>query len=145
MFLTLYKTLDGDNVINKTLTEPTEISIILKSDFDVTNPTIILENILGVEYSDFNYCFISEINYFYFVRNVQFLNNKCRKLILELDYVETYKTEILNSDSYYYRKIQVGDYGELKVEKTGKEITEHYFSNVELPETNDSILSVLRN
>ena len=144
MLLTLYKTLDGDNVINKTLTEPESITIYLKSDTDITNPDLILETIAGVDYKDYNYCFITEIERFYFVRNITVMNNTVSKLSCEVDYLETYKTEILTSEAYYRSKINVGDYGEYESERTGREIITNEISPVVLEETDNSILSVYR-
>lgn len=144
MQLILSKTVDADNVINKTLTDSVTININLKRDIDVINPVLILLRTPNVDFHDYNYCQISELQRYYFIRGVEILNDKMFSLNCECDYLETYKTEILSSVAKYKRKVGIGDYGEIELERTGRTTTSHYYSDVELESSDNSILSVLR-
>jgi len=144
MLLTLYKTLDGDNVINKTLTDNVDFIINLKSDTDISAPVLTMQTVTGIDYKDFNYCYIDELERFYFIREKMVLNSSVYKLFLETDFLETYKLDILNSQAYYKRKIELGDYGNYEPVKTGREIITDLTSEIVLEESENSIMSVYR-
>lgn len=111
MILKLYQVTDGDNVMNKTLSEtPLILNIRLKRDTDIINPMLILSAIDGVDYNNYNYARIEELNRFYFIDNVTNLNNKRWQLNLSCDVIETYKDEILLSHAKFKRSIRAGDY-----------------------------------
>lgn len=143
MILTLYKTLDGDNVINKTLTSPQTMTINLKRDSDIINLTLILAVVPGINFLDYNYCHISELDRFYFIRRVHSLSNAIFQLECECDVLETYKSIILDSHCQYQRQIGTGDYGPVDVDETGREIITDFESDVTLVQTNNAILSVM--
>lgn len=143
MILTLYKTSNADNVINKTLTDPVEITINLKRDVDVVNPVIILGAVAGVDYQDYNYCTIDGLNRSYFIRTVQALHSGFASLALETDYLETYKNDILASNADFNVPIGAGDFGNTTLSFTGREEIDFLHSDVELEPSNNSILSVL--
>ena len=144
MILTLYKTLDGENVINKTLTDATTINILLKRDVDLVNLDLRLKSETGIDYRQFNYLHISELNRYYFIRQIHSLNAEMFRLVCECDYLETYKSEILSSHAKYRRKIEVGDYGEFEPELTGRDVITRHESDTTLVESDNSILSTLR-
>ena len=111
MILKLYQVTDGDNVMNKTLSDtPLTLTIRLKRDTDIINPMLILSAIDGVDYNNYNYARIEELNRFYFIDNVTNLNNKRWQLNLSCDVIETYKDEILLSRAKFKRSIRSGDY-----------------------------------
>src|SRR5678809_1327472 len=66
MLLTLYKTLDGDNVINKTLEEPTDFNINLKGEVDINNPDLLMVRLTGLDYNDYNYAYLPDFERYYF-------------------------------------------------------------------------------
>ena len=105
MILKLFKTLDSNNVINKTLTDEIQLDINLKSDTDIINPEIVL---LG-DFRGFNYAHIPDLNRFYFIERVEQLNLQLVKLSLSCDVLETYKESILNSECEYIREAKNGD------------------------------------
>lgn len=144
MFLTLYKTLDDDNVINKTLTSATSIELNLKRDTDIYRPQITLTKIVGVDYLDYNYCHLSEIDRFYFIRDIQVLNNSIFKLDCQVDVLESFKADILASEGVYKRRISAGDYGQFTLDSNGDKEVIHHLSNVELIPVTKSILSTLK-
>ena len=126
MILNLYVVNDGDNVINKNKTNKTSITINLKRDVNISSPSIILLDDATVNHSDFNYAEIEELGRFYFVDNIQRLNNKMIQMDLVCDVLETYKADILASRARFYRNIKTGDYyaGVLD-QSTIKTVTKH--------------------
>lgn len=144
MLLTLYKTLDGDNVINKTLTDPTDFNINLKGDVDIVNPSLLMVRLTGLDYKDFNYAHIPELGRYYFIRGIDAVNASLFRLDCECDYLETYKVEILNSSGIYWKTIEAGDFGEVEINKTGKTISKFDYSEIELIGSNNLILNTVR-
>lgn len=145
MLLHLYTTSDGDNVINKTLTDQFTIEIVLKRDVDLINLELVLKTVTaGVDYKDFNYLHIPELGRYYFIRQIQSINADMYRLVCECDYIETYKTQILNSEAKYKRRIKSGDFGEIVPDFTGRETETIYKSNVTLSKSGKTILSTLR-
>ena len=110
MELNLYKCSDGDNVINKTLTEKLTINIMLKRDVNITAPQIILMNDNGAFFNQYNYAEIPELGRFYFIDSVTSLNNKMESLALRCDVLETYKADVLASKARFMRGLKTGDY-----------------------------------
>lgn len=141
MLVTLYKTDDAQNVINKTLTEPVQIEINFKSDVDKNAPDLILSNV--VDFSQYNYCYISGFETYYFINNRLKINYHLTKLLLEPDYLETYKAEILTSTGTYRKRLEVGDYGQLQLNETGEETVSDIGSSVQLVDENQKLLTVL--
>lgn len=93
MKITFYSTVDGENVINKTLIKGVTIPINLKRDVDILNPVLVLTNKTGVDYRKYNYCFIDTLNRFYFIRTVRQINGFLFHLELSCDVLETYKVK----------------------------------------------------
>lgn len=110
MKLFLYDVDDGVNVINKTLPAPVEIDIRLSNDVDVINPELRLRNIDDINYDDYNYAFIDVLGRYYFIDKLVRVSATDNKLYLSCDVLETYKTEILNSNARFMRNIKTGDY-----------------------------------
>lgn len=106
MILTLYKTNDGANVINKTLTDPLQLNIVLKGNTDIVNPVLLLKG----NFKGYNYAFIDGVNRYYNVVDITAYNNSVDQLTLECDVLETYKADILNSNARFMRNIKTGDY-----------------------------------
>lgn len=143
MILTLYKTLDASNVINKTLTDGLNFNVNLKADVDVLNPRLLMGRVDTVNYDDYNYCHIPELERYYFIRNVEILSNRLFALNCECDYLETHKTEILNSELEYRSKIGVGDYGDITPTTTGRELVSIHESDVVLELADNTLFSVM--
>lgn len=110
MELNLYVVNDGDNVINKTLTEKLSININLKRDVNITSPEIVLLKNNIKPFSEYNYAEIPELGRFYFIDSVTNINNRMESLLLRCDVIETYKAEILASNARFMRKLKSGDY-----------------------------------
>lgn len=141
MDLNLYVVNDSDNVINKTMTGKVTININLKRDVDISSPSLVLLDGLGVNYSDFNYAEIPELGRFYFVNNIQRLNHKMIQVDLVCDVLETYKVDVLASKARFNRAIKTGDYYNANVDQsTLKTITKHE-SNVSIADQSSMILT----
>lgn len=97
---------DSTNTINKEINIVKSIELKLRGSLDIVTPELIL---IGSEFeSDYNYIIINGRNYF--VNEIVSLGNNRYKYFLEMDVVETYKDNILNSDSRFRRNLKTGDY-----------------------------------
>lgn len=143
MQLVLYRNISSDNTINKVLTNGTVFNINLKRETDILNPDLFLVTLTGIDYNDFNYAEIVELKRFYFIDSISSVNASLFKLECSTDVLETYKTEILNTEASFKKSIQVGDYGEVDLKTSTKKLTEFFDSDLELEPSNDVILSVL--
>lgn len=132
MELRLYHTLDNENVINKNLTLIHTMEIKLKDVVSIINPILILSEVEGVDYFQCNYCFLSDFNRYYFIRDIEVLNNKNYRLQLEVDVLESFKDDILNSHAEYRRLIKEGDYLEFNNISDVRKDIDIYESNVTL-------------
>lgn len=109
MILKLCNTVDAENVLGKNIVVLATININLKNSVDINNPNIILV-VDGFNPDDINYCELDIVNKKYFVRSIERVNNRMISLNCECDVLETYKVDILNSNSRYKRNIKTGDY-----------------------------------
>lgn len=83
-------------VINKPIENPTRIIGLFVQPFDFLNPDVKLRFSGNF---NFNYCFIHELNKYYFVDSVEIEGTNVFKISLSLDVLKTYETEILNSSA----------------------------------------------
>lgn len=142
--LKLYLTNDSDNVINKTLTGVETMAVRLSKDIDLLRPILLLVEPVSVDFKNFNYCEIVELNKYYFIRSIELVNNEVYRLICECDVLETYKSDILASECSYHKQLSSGDYGEISnFTGTGKTIVTNYDSDVTLTLGNTNILTVM--
>ena len=130
MQITFYSTDDGENVINKTLSQGVTIPINLKRETDILNPVLTLTNKTGIDYSQFNYCYIDVLKRFYFIRTVRQLNSALFHVELSCDVLETYKDKILASKARFKRKIKTGDYYNASIDDSTKQTISTYNGNV---------------
>lgn len=99
MELQLYNTKETINTMNKEKILVDTFEISFKSQTDILTPYIKIYYPEQIELV--NYAFIPELNRYYHITNVEPMNNKIVYLQLEVDVLETYKTDILES-----RKVQ---------------------------------------
>ena len=130
MQITFYSTDDGENVINKTLSQGVTIPIHLKRETDILNPVLTLTNKTGIDYSQFNYCYIDVLKRFYFIRTVRQLNSALFHVELSCDVLETYKDKILASNARFKRKVKTGDYYNASIDDSTKQSINTYKGNV---------------
>ena len=95
MTITFYKTVSNENQIQKVLTDSKTYTGTFKTDLDILNPKIIISDsdylILG-----YNYCYITELKRYYFVKNITILSNNRFLIDCKIDVLKTYSTELQN-------------------------------------------------
>ena len=143
MKLFLYIVNDGDNVINKSLGKSIEIDIVFKSDADIINPVILLETISGVNFTEFNYCHIPELNRYYFISSIRNVNNRLWNLYCECDVLMTYKQDILNSKARLFRSIRNGDYFNASIDSSVIKTVNHIDFNKSISNVKTLILTTV--
>ena len=95
MNVNLYSNTGDPRQLNKNLTLKGTYDIQATDVISVTDPEIII-NVSAL--LDFNYVEIPDFGRKYFVRSKEYLNgNQCR-MVLHVDVLESFKTEILDSD-----------------------------------------------
>ena len=102
MILKVYNNKSNKKVVNKTIEEVQEIDFIFKDDTDITNPILILQS-----YQSGNYCYIPNLNRYYYIDRVIVMNGGFYKLHLEIDVLMSYKNEIMNADWYSVNGVNV--------------------------------------
>lgn len=90
--LILYKNLNGS----------------FRSDMDITSPTF---NIECNELPHANYCFIQDLNRYYFIDDVRIIRKNVFEIKCKVDVLMTYSKYIINSTQYVSR--QENEYNEL--------------------------------
>ena len=123
MNLTLYRINDDKNVINKTLGDGVVIPIMLKSDVNIVQPTLVLSDLEMYNFNNFNYCYIDVLNRFYFIDSVTSINNRLWKLECTCDVLETYKADALAANGIYKIEAKAGDYGTIEASRNLNVIT----------------------
>ena len=98
MTIDFYKINDVRNRINKTLGIPYTINnVFFKSNnIDIIKPFLRLSR----DMTQYNYCFIRELNRFYFIDDVAIENNGIKDYRLSIDVLMTYKTEIMGNKAH---------------------------------------------
>ena len=142
MQLYLYKTKDSNRVLNKTLTNESLLNINLKRDTDIVRPTIQLMKVAGMDFKQFNYAHIPDLNRFYFISNIESVNNSVDKLYLECDVLETYKADILSSEMTYTATARTGD-NVITDANTGVNINTKINSNITLDDGESIVLTTV--
>lgn len=129
MELILYTTDSAKNVIGKTLTQQTTLTLNLRRDFDLMRPSFKLS--LPPEINPFaiNYCQLSEFSRFYFVDEVRSINANIWEFVCSVDVLETYKADILSSNARLRRNIKTGDYLTTNLEFTTNATVTNYESS----------------
>ena len=140
MQITFYSTDDWENVINKTLSEGVTIPIHLKRETDILSPVLTLTNKTGIDYTQFNYCYIDVLKRFYFIRTVRQLNSALFHVELSCDVLETYKERILVSKARFKRKIKTGDYYNASIDDSTKQTINTYNGNVTISLTTQNYI-----
>ena len=92
MNVILYNNKSDKRNLNKVITEIKSVSATAKGEINIISPTLILEYFS----TDFNYCYISDFNRYYFVNSITLLTGHRLQLDLSIDVLMTYKEEIKN-------------------------------------------------
>ena len=111
MNITLFKTKSGNNVINKKLTSEKNLgnNCILADNTSVTNPTVIIGGISSLDtISDYNYAHIPQCHRYYYINDVIALSGGRVKLVLTVDVLKTYASDILASKQLITAEKDIG-------------------------------------
>lgn len=92
MDIIFYNNISDPNTINKVLTEVTTLSGELKTSCDIISPNITISN-HGM--MNANYCYIPEFGRYYFIVKQTILTNNVIEIDLNVDVLESFKTQIL--------------------------------------------------
>lgn len=143
MELKLYVVEDGDNVLNKTLSDELIIQINLKRDVNIFTPSIIIRDSSAIDINRFNYCVIPVLNRNYFIRTINNIGNDLWRFDCECDVLETYKNDILNSEALLNRSLKNGDFLINTIDTTIIKTISKYDSDVTLIEEKTNVISVI--
>jgi len=126
MILNLCNTSDSLNTINKTLNVVETINVVLRNDFNLLDPILMLTFEDAQNALDYNYFEFPEMGRKYVAVSSELVNDKMVKFSCTLDVLETFKADILNSEFSFNRSIRPGDYesGELP-ETTFKTVSKY--------------------
>ena len=111
MNITLYKTKSANNVINKKLESEKNLgnSCLLVDNTSVTSPTVIIGGIASIDsISDYNYAYIPQCHRYYYINDIIALSGGRVKLLLTVDVLMSFKTDILNSTQLVTRQKDKG-------------------------------------
>ena len=88
----LYSYTDRENTVNKTLTNPTTIEGFMRDAVNILQPVIRLKHTGTFNY---NYCFVRELNRYYYITGYTVLDNTQIELRLRIDVLKTYEDAIM--------------------------------------------------
>ena len=111
MNITMYKTKSANNVISKKLVSEKNLgnSCILADNTSVTSPAVIIGGISSLDtISDYNYAYIPQCHRYYYINDIIALSGGRVKLLLNVDVLMSYKTDILNSTQLVTRQKNKG-------------------------------------
>lgn len=132
----------GDSrVINKTLSNFIEFNIVLRSDFNIKSPELII--VSESDLTIYNYATIGEINRNYFINEVINIGNNIYKLVMSTDFLTTYKDVILNSESVFNRQIKNGDYINMQLDSSVLKTFDKVYGDTTVSDENSMILATV--
>lgn len=143
MQLVLYNTESPHNTINKVKHEVTSYNIILRKDTIVSRIEIpLVEKRLDLT-QGVNYAYIEGLDRYYFIVDVEVRTTNLFVLTLEIDVLESFKDDILNSYGTIIES-DIPDYALGIIEQDSRKEIEIYESNRSLDGKNEIIMNVVR-
>lgn len=91
MTVTLFNNKSDKRQLVKNITEMKTISAIAKGDINIISPMLIIHN---TDMTNINYCYISELNRYYFITNYTYITGQRIELNLYIDVLMTYADDI---------------------------------------------------
>lgn len=143
MILKLYKTDDDYNIINKTLTDEVTLTVNFRKDFNILSPEIYLTPEQGLDYLDYNYCYIQELDRYYYINSIDLANTSLYRLNCRCDYLETHKAKLLVSPARFRRNLKTGDYQNLSLDELSTKGVTIFESNKGFEGDNTLILTTV--
>lgn len=144
MNITLYKTLDSNNVINKNKELIKTVDIKLKKDTDISYP--IIELMFDIDILDSNYLEIPIFKRFYFIEDIKILSNNIVAMKCKVDVLESFKDELLDCDVVVSKRKGGLDYiNSNNYEYEVKKEVDIYNSDVILPTDKKTLIITMGN
>ena len=95
MTVIFYKYNDIKNKINKTLENGLTVNdVVIQNDFDITAFELLIKDINFN--SEYNYCYIQDLERYYFIESVERMNGSIYKIRLTVDVLKSFSTQIEN-------------------------------------------------
>ena len=95
MTVIFYKYNGIKNKINKTLENGLTVNdVVIQNDFDITNFELLIKDTNFN--SEYNYCFIQDLERYYFIESVEKMNGTIYKIRLTVDVLKSFSTQIEN-------------------------------------------------
>lgn len=119
MEITLYKTSEENNKIDKTLSEPYNMTGSLRNESSVIRPSILIEIENPTKY---NYMYIPDFGRYYFIKEMTSVRTNLWRLDCEVDVLKSYANEIktltviIDKNKDYSRTNQYLDDGSFIIE-----------------------------
>ena len=148
MNITLYKTKSANNVINKKLVSDKNLgnACILADNTSVTSPSVIIGGISSLDsISDYNYAYIPQCHRYYYINDIIALSGGRVKLLLSVDVLKTYSSDILASTQLVTRQKNQGKMYLANADWTldGRTyLRSHYFNENHFAPQNDSFVLI---
>ena len=95
MTVIFYKYDGIKNKINKTLENGLTVNdVIIQNDFDITNFDLLIKN--SNFSSKYNYCFIQDLERYYYIDSVEKMNGTIYKIRVSVDVLKSFSSQIKN-------------------------------------------------
>ena len=124
--LKLYKNSSENNDVSKTLTDEHKVTGYSRAVVDMLNPVI---ELAGIEVNSHNYCYVQELNRYYYIENINISPNGVYRLSMRIDVLMTYRDDIMASHGLITKNREYNPYtGDVDVESRYT-LEKHEFEN----------------
>ena len=124
--LKLYKNSSENNDVSKTLTDEHKVTGYSRVVVDMLNPVI---ELAGIEVNSYNYCYVQELNRYYYIENINISPNGVYRLSMRIDVLMTYRDDIMASHGLITKNREYNPYtGDVDVESRYT-LEKHEFEN----------------
>ena len=115
-----------NNDVSKTLTDEHKVTGYSRSVVDMLNPVI---ELAGIEVNSYNYCYVQELNRYYYIENINISPNGVYRLSMRIDVLMTYRDDIMASHGLITKNREYNPYtGDVDVESRYT-LEKHEFEN----------------
>ena len=124
--LKLFKNSSENNDVSKTLTDEHKVTGYSRVVVDMLNPVI---ELAGIEVNSYNYCYVQELNRYYYIENINISPNGVYRLSMRIDVLMTYRDDIMDSHGLITKNREYNPYtGDVDVESRYT-LEKHEFEN----------------
>lgn len=124
--LKLYKNSSENNDVSKKLTDEHKVTGYSRVIVDMLNPVI---ELAGIEVNRYNYCYVQELNRYYYIENINISPNGVYRLSMRIDVLMTYRDDIMASHGLITKNREYNPYtGDVDVESRYT-LEKHEFEN----------------